>query len=78
MLYRGFVALGLPLPPSLSTAGVHVPIFAQILSEIVAVGAYKLVGVFVVHSLTWWSGGLFGVSGVEAVGGDGGTKDLVL
>lgn len=76
--YRGFAVLGLPLPPSLSTAGMHVPIVAQILPKIVTVGTYKLVGVLVVHSLTWRSGRFFGVSGVKAVGGNSGAKDLVL
>ncbi len=76
--YRGFAVLGLPLPSSLSTAGMHMPILAQILPKIVTIGTYKLVGILVVHSLTWWSRGFFGVSGVKAVRGDGGAKDLVL
>lgn len=78
MPYHRFAVFWRPLPPSLGTAGGHVSILTQILPKVVTIGAYKLVGVLVVHSLAWWSRGLLGISCVEAVRGDGGTKDLVL
>lgn len=73
-----WVLRGPLLPPPLTAARMHLVVFSQVVSKIVSVGSNKLVCVLVINSVYWRCGGLFGFTGVEAVGCDGSSKNFIL
>lgn len=67
-----------PLPPPFGAAWVNLTLFSEVHPQVVAIGTNELVGILVVHPLDGRSGRFFGLSRIKAIGGNGGTKDLIL
>lgn len=78
MPYERLCVFRCPLPPPFSTAWVNLTVLSEVHTQVVTIGTNELVSVLVVHPLDGRSRRFFGLSGIKAVGGNRGTKDLVL